>query len=514
MNFEDELSQQIHNLLNKSKFENNLEENSFNTQNNFICKNEIKTESLKLVKKEESDNKVRDVQETKLGLKTVIVMGGYRYKLHLKQKDKIIYRCEDYKKLKWNGEWIVTTNNTKHTEYLSKDHTVPLNKHTFFNENVEVDESGDEKENRKLKRQKLEEREKRNYEKKCHEHLMLANTLNQMRREGETIDGDKMNLFGKSKKSGIIAEIAAQKQTKEDLEEGTWLMEIKAIIEESYREDPQAKREHILANIAEIPKMVSILNSKMVMISRIFDDIEKKVERRNKINANKPFGPQRGFYQFTKREKIEENEMAPSLRPKPSSSFMIPILPNPVRQVINPQMNFTNIKTFRGTVFGRAFHEIMIKGEIRQFLFLVSDFEINIVKTNINNLDQKIIIDTTWKLDSNLCEWSMIVSILMYDSTSDYFMPIGHVLIQKPDFESFIVWFEWFKREFEAFKPKLIGLSCLAEVNYASQTVFPEAAKFILFLDYSWQIWKMIFDSDLVLNYDISKEGINIKNKI
>ena len=316
---------------------------------------------------------------------------------------------------------------------------------------------------------------------------MLAHTLNQMKKEGESIDGEKINLFGKAEKNGILAEILAQKQTKDDLDEGTCIMEIKEFIIESYMEGPFAERIQILAKIAQIPKMQPILINKMTMIERIFDDIELKVKKRNERIARKPFGFNQDYHQIIKKMRIEEEpEMVPSLRPRPTSSFMIPILPNPSRQVLNPQMDLTNIKTFRGTIFGRAFHEIMIKDEIRKFLFLVSDFEINIVKTNINDPDQKIIIDTTCKLDPTLCEWSMIVTILMHDKISDYFMPIGHVIIQKPDYESFIVCFEWFKQEFgSTFRPKLIGVSSLTEINTATQIAFPDASRFTVFLDFT-----------------------------
>ena len=256
------------------------------------------------------------------------------------------------------------------------------------------------------------------------------------------------------------------------------------IIEESYQEDPCTNRIQVLANIAQIPKMVKVLNTKMPLIEKFLDEEENKASRKIKRSMNRPGGYVQNFNSFVKKPK--EEEYVNPLHKKNSrkkSNAMVPVPAQNIHvfQNVHPQMDVSNIKSLSGAVFGRAFHEIQIKEEVRKFMFLVSDFEVGVLKSNIANKNQIILVDVTCKFDASLCEWSTITSLMILDKKTEYFMPIGHVMIQKPDVESFIVCFEWFTKEFgDHFNPKMIGTDFCVELTTAVQVAFPDAYRFTM----------------------------------
>ena len=151
-------------------------------------------------------------------------------------------------------------------------HTALLQEHAFYqsvnqtqtskSQKSEKNQNSQQKNGVKIKSEQAEEE------------LMLAKTLNQMRTEGELAELLDEGILKAATDKQYIQEVIANTENTDDLDEDTWLMEIKMIIEESFKEDPYSNRIQVLANIAQIPKMVPILNKKMDLIQKFLDEVE------------------------------------------------------------------------------------------------------------------------------------------------------------------------------------------------------------------------------------------------
>ena len=379
-------------------------------------------------------------------------------------------------------------------------HTALLQEHAFYQS---VNQTQTSKSQKSEKHQNSQQKNGVKIKsEQAEEELMLAKTLNQMRTEGELAELLDEGILKAATDKQYIQEVIANTENTDDLDEDTWLMEIKMIIEESFKEDPYSNRIQVLANIAQIPKMVPILNKKMDLIQKFLDEVESKANKKFKKGMHhRPFATKQveNFESFVKSEQHNPHYSKTLQNSLKKGTKMVPVAPSDKFTVLpGPQMDATNIKTFSNAIFGRAFHEIKIKDDIRKFMFLISDFEIKILKTNIKRKDQMLVVDITCKFDPKEWEYSMIVTLLMHDSEVGYFMPIGHIILQNYDTDWFIVCFEWFKNKFgHNFDPKLVGIDTSLELAKATQVVFPRAKKFVTMIDFTKHLWKMILESEL-----------------
>ncbi|CAI2383338.1 unnamed protein product [Moneuplotes crassus] len=450
-----------------------------------------------------SELKSETPQLPKINEKPLIEFEGFIYKLSGKSNDTVYYKCEDSKTLKCRGMLKVTTQNSQEKMSLCKPHSVDIKEHSFFQKCFE-DENQARKDKKRLK--KLE-KQKKIKEERLKEELVLAETLNQMRKDGEPVDDDG-NLFKAPQKKDLINQITAFQETEDHCDEDTCLIDIQMIIDECYKEDPSSNRVQVLANIAQIPKMVPILNKKMVLIEKFLDEAERKGKDRVKRTMNRPFLAAQVCPSILDAQKSKKEIVNPYYKKhKLKANIMVPVIPRSTIARSSPHMDLSNIKSYSGTVFGRAYHEIPIKGHMRKFMFLVSDFEVKMLRTNLSEKSQKNDDRYNLKIRSlhmrvfNTCKSPLLCQKMKF-LHADRPYPYRKTCCRK--FLHLLCLVQECLRT--KFKPEIIGIDTNMELSTAVQAAFPSAFIFTTHLDFTRQLWKMIFDHDMVIDHQITPE--------
>ena len=98
-----------------------------------------------------------------------------------------------------------------------------------------------------------------------------------------------------------------------------------------------------------------------------------------------------------------------------------------------PKVDILDIKTKRGTSFGRAHTRYNFGNEQREIMFFISDFELKVMKTNYKSTQR--VLFALDKIENT--ELSTLLTIYMHDQSVKYYIPIGHCLLKTPDTETF-----------------------------------------------------------------------------
>ena len=190
--------------------------------------------------------------------------------------------------------------------------------------------------------------------------------------------------------------------------------------------------------------------------------------------------------------KPEGNVILPSLSPlsEPSTSFGYDV---------------TKIKTKRGTLFGRSHIVSLWNEQKNELLFLISDFELRILKSNHKTplrclLSCEEVNDHTYKY---------VLNINIHDTTSKVFMPIGHWLMHELKTEQFELILSWFQKEYGTFfKPSLFITDFNFEMFHAWHVLYEKTPKYISIVDFIIKSWKNALSSGILAESEVPDDYI------
>lgn len=167
---------------------------------------------------------------------------------------------------------------------------------------------------------------------------------------------------------------------------------------------------------------------------------------------------------------------------------MLPsILPyeNPIQTTSG--IEISKVSTKRGSQFGRSQIISICNDQTNDMLFLMSDFELRVMKSNHKH-PQRYLLSCEELSDSN---YRYILNLSLHDKTSNMFMPIGHCLMRYLRTEHFELILSWFQKELGSFfKPRLFITDYNFELFHACHVLYEKVPKYISMVDFIFKTWK------------------------
>lgn len=171
----------------------------------------------------------------------------------------------------------------------------------------------------------------------------------------------------------------------------------------------------------------------------------------------------------------------------------------------------SKISTKRATPFGRTQIVSICNKEKNDLLFLVSDFELRILKSN-HKLPQRFLLSWEEVVDST---YRYVFNISMYDASSKIFMPIGHWLMRYLKTEHFELILAWFQKEFGTFfKPSLFITDYTFEMYHSCHVLYENIPKYISLIDFIYKTWKNAYQTGILSEREVPNEYLKFLSDI
>ena len=197
------------------------------------------------------------------------------------------------------------------------------------------------------------------------------------------------------------------------------LNEIKQGIVSQLKKNIEISKDDIVKELKKTKKFLSLIDTQEFFIQHIYNETKKKL------------------LEIQARQRI-----------------IVPPIPQYKQEESASRFDIKTFKTLRGTSFGRMLVELKEENKLIKLNFLVSDFEIQILRTNQDD-GQNVYIECGIKTDSG--EYKASLNFYIYDCTTKLYMPIGHWLISDKCKNAYIAALNWFKKELGTFfKPKML----------------------------------------------------------
>jgi hypothetical protein len=189
------------------------------------------------------------------------------------------------------------------------------------------------------------------------------------------------------------------------------------------------------------------------------------------------------------------------LPPKVEIEYMLQKLRNALTPGIAGYglINIENLKTLRGTQFGRELSMSVIENLPRLFLYLYSEWQEAVVKEVQEKGDLHLYVD----IISRWCPkmFKVLMNISVFDGTKKAYIPIGHACIQTKKKEGYLVALKWFKDKFDL-NPRYVTCDFDSALIEAIHETFDNKNKDLDVKPWFFQFWKSIW-------FDAIKKGLN-----
>ncbi|CAI2366066.1 unnamed protein product [Moneuplotes crassus] len=184
-----------------------------------------------------------------------------------------------------------------------------------------------------------------------------------------------------------------------------------------------------------------------------------------------------------------------------------PIIPYETSLQKTSGVEVSKIYTKRTTPFGRAQVVSICNEQTNDLLFLVSDFELKILKSN-HKSPQRYLLCCEEISDPN---YRYVFNISMYDNTCKMFMPIGHCLMRYLKTQHFELIIAWFQKEFGTFfKPSLFITDYNFELFHACHVLYDKVPKYISLVDFIFKVWKNAYAVGMLTEKEVPDDHLKL----
>ena len=275
--------------------------------------------------------------------------------------------------------------------------------------------------------------------------------------EGPTINSDVINAAKSSIASKSTS--AAQEETQKPIsindtfkslqnlssEDLNKLNEIKHSIVEQLKKNVDVQKEEVVKELRKSTKFLALVETQDLFIQHIYNETRKKL------------------LEIQTKQQIDSATLAkPLIQDKSPAAFDI-----------------KNLKTIRNTTFGRMSIDTTDGDQTLKLHFLVSDFEIQILRANQND-GQSVYIECGLSISEGV--WQTSLNIFIYDSTTKMYMPIGHWLMERKWKVAYQTALNWYKKELSTFfKPNIVFWDFDFELHESIKSVFSGVQVFVEF---------------------------------
>ena len=223
------------------------------------------------------------------------------------------------------------------------------------------------------------------------------------------------------------------------------LNEIKHGIVEQLKKNINTSKDDIVKELKKIKKFLSLIDTHDFFIQHIYTETRKKLFE------------------------IQSKQQ----------SFITPPVTNTKQEEVQAAFDIKNFKTIRNTSFGRMLVEVNDGENNFKLNFLVSDFEIQILRTNQDD-GQNVYIEFGLTAESG--DYKSSLNLYIYDWVSKIYMPIGHWLLNWKCKAAYITALNWYKKELGTFfRPKMLFCDFDYELYEAIKTAFSNIQVSVLF---------------------------------
>ena len=220
---------------------------------------------------------------------------------------------------------------------------------------------------------------------------------------------------------------------------------IKQNIVEHLKKNIDVSKDEIVGELRKFTKFLALVETQDSFIQHIYQETKKKIldsQAKQQINAA-----------FSSRIQKKPEKISP--------------------------FDIKNLKTVRNTTFGRMSIDVKDEDKELKLHFLVSDFEISVLRSNQED-GQNVYIECGLSVNEGL--WQTSLNIFVYDLITKMYMPIGHWLIERKDKKTLQAALNWYKRELSTyFNPKLIFWDFDHDLYESIKTVFSGIQVFVQF---------------------------------
>ena len=145
-----------------------------------------------------------------------------------------------------------------------------------------------------------------------------------------------------------------------------------------------------------------------------------------------------------------------------------------------------HIKTLRKTPFGRGSSFWMVDGRPKHFLYMYSDFQMQVANEVKDDPFLHLFIDGTFKWWPRL--WSQLLNVWVLHRKKNQYIPIAHILMQTETYEGYFKVINWIKDTF-GLTPKFITTDFEISLMRATKEILADSQIVPWFFHFAKCLW-------------------------